>query len=55
MFSNNIFWKTKEKKKKGNKINNMEYLNKLTTSNLLSYIFAIITGALMGIGLCKLL
>jgi hypothetical protein len=33
----------------------MDFLNKLITSNPLAYVFAIITGTLIGLGLCKLL
>jgi len=33
----------------------MENINKLVTSNIVSYIIAALVGALMGIGLCKLL
>ncbi len=33
----------------------MDYLNKLAKLNLTSYAFAIITGAIMGLAICKLL
>jgi len=52
---NNLLRKAQTKKKKITKINIMDFLNKLITSNPLAYVFAIITGTLIGLGLCKLL